>query len=92
MRLRKNLGRSHDMTYQAWLEFLRVNAGYRNFAVNNQWEHQSNWMQNLGSKPKLFHAFIRRKKKGNPPVGPLKSGDSVIKNRTFFIIYLIPIK
>ena len=64
----------------AWHDYSRINVEYRNFAVNRQWEHEAEMVQNLGDKPKLFHAYIRRKKKGSTPVGPLKVEGQVISH------------
>ena len=40
---------------------------------NKQCIYESSMVESLASAPKLFHSYVRRRKKGCPSVGPLKS-------------------
>ena len=78
--IRNDMGRSHALTTRAWEAYSVVNQDYRNYTVNRQKEHELELVRKIGEMPKLFHSYLRRKKKGNPPIGPLKQGDSLISN------------
>ena len=69
--LRHRLGRRHVETLAALDRYLSLNKEYRSFSKDKQCSYERNIVCSLGSNPKLFHSYIRRKKKGRPPVGPL---------------------
>ena len=69
--LRHRLGRRHIESLAALDRYLSLNKEYRSYSRNKQCSYESNIVCSLGSNPKLFHSYIRRKKKGRPPVGPL---------------------
>ena len=76
--LRLELGRSSLGVQEAWERFGFLNSEYRNYARNKQCVYEASLARSLSLSPKLFHGYIRRKKKGRPPVGPLKTDDMVI--------------
>ena len=78
--IRGRLGRHHELSLQAWHEFSFLNLEYRNYSLKRQWDHELGLVRSLGQSPKLFHSYLRRKKKGNPPVGPLNSGGTVVSS------------
>ena len=71
-------GRSSVETRDAWDRFASVNGRYRNYAKRKQWEYEEGLIRSLSNSPKLFHGYIRRKKKGRPSVGPLKVNSTVV--------------
>ena len=77
-RLRGSFGRRHSEVIIAWERYSCLNREYRGYSINKQWEHEENLVQNLSRVPKLFHSYIRRKKKGRPPVGPLKRNFAIL--------------
>ena len=42
--------------------------------------HELSLVRNLNDSPKMLHVYIRRKKKGNPPVGPLRIDNTIISD------------
>ena len=78
---RKDYARNSDLTALAWRDYSSINTEYQNFTISRQCEIETNLICNQSNKPKLFHKFIRRKKKGKPPVGPLKKENCVIPDR-----------
>ena len=70
--LRSLLGRRHDRVLRAWEEYSSANFSYRRFSSIKQCEYESYLASHLGDSPKLFHAYVRRLKKGRVPVGPLR--------------------
>ena len=69
--LRAQLDRSEVSVLAALDEFLVSNQEYRGYARNKQWEYEQGIVRRLSESPKLFHSYIRRKKKGRLPIGPL---------------------
>ena len=77
--LRRDLGRNHTSTVQALSSFNQINFRIKNFSRLRRVEHERELAARLESDPKLFHSYIRRKKQGRAPVGPLRnSGDDLI--------------
>ena len=74
----KDYGRNSDLTALAWRNYSSIKIEYWNFSISRQCEIETILMCNQSNKPKLFHNYMRRKKKGKPPVGPLKIENSVI--------------
>ena len=79
-RARKEFGRNHAAAEEALAAFNEVNHEYRSYSLAKQCDHELSLVQCLSENPKKFHAYIRRKKKGNPPVGPLKVNGAVISD------------
>ena len=75
---RRTVGRLHQLSLDAWAEYSRINLEYRAFSINSQKEYELKLIQALDENPKLFHSYLRRKKKGTPPIGPLKQNGNVI--------------
>ena len=66
-------GRHHALTNEAWNVFCSRNRCYKSFAVNSQITYEKSIASQLGTKPKLFHSYIRHRKVGKPNVGPLRT-------------------
>ena len=77
-RLRRSMGRSHVSAQSAWDRYAQLNSEYRSYSKRKQWEYEAELAKSLSSAPKLFHAYIRRRKKGRPPIGPLKVDNLVV--------------
>ena len=75
---RRIAGRRHQLTCDAWVEYSIVNSEFRSFSIRSQAEYELKIVNALGENPKLFHSYLRRKKKGAPPIGPLKQNGCVI--------------
>ena len=74
------MGRHHNLCRLAWEDFSSLNLEFRNYSLGRQWDHELNLVRRLSHSPKLFHGYIRQKKKGNPPVGPLKHEGHVVSD------------
>ena len=71
-------GRISDSTALVWKGYSSINIEYRNFSISQHCEIETNLICNQSKKPAFFHKYIRRKKKGKPPVGQLKIENCVI--------------
>ena len=71
-RLRRKLGRDHRNVFVAYEVYADLNSQYRNYARNWQKNYELKMANSLREDPKLFHAYVRRRKQGKPSVGPLK--------------------
>ena len=80
MNARTDYSRNSDLTALAWRDYSSFNIEYRNFSISRQCETETNLTCKQSNKPKLYHKYIRRKKKGKPPVEPLKIGNRVISD------------
>lgn len=49
-----------------------MNVQYRNYSKNSHSQYEQHLMERFVESPKLFHSYIRRKKKGQLSVGPLR--------------------
>ena len=56
-------GRDHFLSLDALNNFHQVNFQYRDFIKSNQWQYEHSMIEKLGSAPKLFHSYIRKRKK-----------------------------
>ena len=74
------LGRNHQTSVEVWLEYASVNAHYRSYSITKRRDYESRLAEDLGRAPKRFHAYIRRKKKSRPPVGPLKVNGMLVSD------------
>ena len=70
--VRRSWGRRSPEALQALQLFLEVNFEYRNFAVSSQIGYERSLADQLTHSPRLFHSYIRRKKVGQPQVGPIR--------------------
>ena len=70
--LRDQYGRSSVEAEESLENFQSVNRQLKNFSFQQQWNYETKVVSNMNFAPKLFHAYIRKKKKGRPAVGPLK--------------------
>ena len=75
---RVSLGRKHSSTEEALEIYLAINRSYRAHSRDSQCKYECELAKKLKSSPKLFHSYIRRKKKGCSAVGPLKVGQDVL--------------
>ena len=66
----KRHGRDHFLSLEALNSFHQVNFQYRNFVKGNHSQYEHGMIEKLGSAPKLFHSYIRKRKKGCPSVAP----------------------
>ena len=78
--LRGVLGRNHEEAQRAYVQFRDINIRYKNFARNNQCDHERKLASALSESSKPFHAYIRRRKEGRPSVGPLRVNGEVISD------------
>ena len=74
------MGRSHADVVEAWDQYSFINREYRTYSLEKQKDYEENLVKNLKLCPKLFHSYIRRKKKGVVPVGPLRVGSRLISD------------
>ena len=75
---RREHGRRGVGVADAWDRYAIINHQYRNFTINKQREHEEKLAMDLAERPKCFHAYIRRKRKGRAPIGPLKDRNNII--------------
>ena len=78
--LRARLGRRHEDVLAALDSYLSLNNEYRSYTRDKQCDYEMFIVSSLTTAPKLFHSYIRRKKKGRPPVGPLSMPHGVISD------------
>ena len=71
--LRRLHGRTSPLASEKLNQFLETNHQYRNYAIIKQSQYESSIADQLTTNPKVFHAYIRRKKVNPPNIGPLKS-------------------
>ena len=71
-------GRVSEVTESAWDAFALANSELRNYSIRERRNYEESLAGALGENPKLFHGYIRRKKKGIPPVGPFKVDNLVV--------------
>ena len=68
---RREFGKNHELSAATLADFIRVNYHYREFVRGNQCRYGSSIVDKLSSAPKLFHSYVRKRKKGCPSLGPL---------------------
>ena len=73
-------GRQHLLSVEALGRFNDANCAVRNYAVASRSAYERNLIGKVKEAPKLFHSYIRWKKKGRPSVGPLKLPNGEITN------------
>ena len=76
--LRRRLGRNHLETQEAYWYHAALNIQYRNFSRNHQAMYEQKLVDLLKDAPKVFHSYLRAKKKGCPSVGPLRGYDGTL--------------
>ena len=77
---RREHGRRSDAALHAWDSYAHMNQQYRNFAILKQKEYEERLASDLVQRPKCFHAYVRRKRKGRAPIGPLKEENRIISD------------
>lgn len=73
--LRSTFGRVDDRTVLALGIFNELNHRYRNYSIHSRSQYEQYLMDRYSDCPKLFHSYVRRKKKGRLSVGPLSLPD-----------------
>ena len=76
--LRCSLGRHDPAVVEALSEYNALNREYRNFSRNCQLAYELDLSRQLGSATKLFHNYVRLRKRGRPPVGPLRLPSGIV--------------
>ena len=64
VKARTDYGRNSDLTASAWRDYWSINIEYRNLSISRQCEVETKLICNQSNRHKLFHKYIRRKKKG----------------------------
>ena len=59
-------------------DYSRLNHQYRNYARYRQSSYEKKLADLIPEAPKLFHAYLRERKKGCPSVGPLKDEEGLL--------------
>ena len=72
---RRLLGRNHHETLTNLATFNSSNHQYRSYAWSRQCQYERKLVSLLGVAPKVFHSYLRERKKGCPTIGPLKEED-----------------
>ena len=75
---RNNYGRDSDEAMAALSAFNAANHSYRNYSKYRQSSYELKLANLIPEAPKLFHAYLRQRKKGCPRVGPLRKEDSAL--------------
>ena len=75
---RGQFGRTSYQARQSLYEFNRLNVDLMTTMIHLQAEYEESLIAQRASKPKLFHAYIRKKKVSRPKVGPVAVGDVLI--------------
>ena len=70
--LRQQLERFDALSLAALHEFKDVNRRYRGYALHSRCEYEQQSIDRSRDMPKLFHSYVRCKKKGRLSVGPLR--------------------
>jgi hypothetical protein len=70
--LRSDCGRNDGRSVGALEVFKQVNTVYRNFVFQSRLQCEEFLLTVYPESPKLFHAYIRKKKRGALSVGPLR--------------------
>ena len=80
-RLREQFGRDSQNVLCALSHFNVLNHRYRNFSKQKQCDYEVSLIGRISTSPKLFHSYIRRRKKGRSVIGPLKSSSGVVSDK-----------
>ena len=70
--VRRIYGRQSTEADTELAEYQRLNHLYRNFSRIKQANYEQKLIDLLTEAPKLFHSYLRERKKGCPSVGPLR--------------------
>ena len=71
-RTRSLYGRRDNRALEALGLFMEANRCLRNYSLQQRMDYESRLISSISSAPKLFHSYIRDKKKGRSAVGPLR--------------------
>ena len=80
MKARTDYGQNSDLNVLTGKDCSSNNIDYRNFLISQQCETEITLICNKSNKLKLFYNYIKRKKNGKPPVGPLNIENRVISD------------
>jgi len=72
---RSQFGRTSYQARQSLYEFNRLNIDLMTTTIHLQENYEKSLIEQRASKPKLFHAYIRKKKVSRPKVGPITVRD-----------------
>ena len=70
--VRARFGRGDGRALEALSNFQETNCRVRSYVLASRSEYEEHLMLQFRDSPKLFHSYIRRKKKGRLGVGPLR--------------------
>ena len=70
--VRRTYGRHSNEALVEMEEYHRLNHQYRNYTRNRQANYEQKLIDHLSDAPKLFHGYLRDRKKGCPSIGPLR--------------------
>jgi hypothetical protein len=70
--VRASWGRDDNRALAALEVFNTVNSQFRHYVRNSRAQYEGSLMERYSDSPKLFHSYVRRKKKGRMGVGPLR--------------------
>ena len=71
-------GRASVEAEVAWEAFAGINSSLRGYSIQQKCLYEESLASSLADNPKLLHGYIRRKKKGRPPVGPFKVNNQAV--------------
>ncbi|MEL7427574.1 MAG: hypothetical protein AAFN81_31575, partial [Bacteroidota bacterium] len=69
---RRLFGRHSPEAQTALEEYHQLNHIFRNYSRFEQAKYEQELINKISEAPKLFHGYLRERKKGCPSVGPLK--------------------
>ena len=72
---RRCFGRSSQQASLALGNYQEINRTYRNYARLKQGRYEERLVSLISEAPKLFHSYLRERKKGCPSVGPLRNSE-----------------
>ena len=78
--VRARHGRRSREAVDTLSSFQEINVSYRNFFNRSLVAYEQSLAADLAANSKLFHKNIRSKKVGNPSVGPLKAGTTLVSD------------
>ena len=76
--IRQNFGRSSEEASVALQVYNDINSTYRNYSRFRQARYEERLVDLISEAPKLFHSYLRERKKGCPSVGPLRTSEGYL--------------
>ena len=80
--IRASYGRRDSRSQAALESFMEVNRCFRNYSIEQRVDYETRITSSISSAPKLFHSYIRNKKKSRSAVGPLKIQGNLLSHPT----------